>query len=51
MTGVVIGFRSVLLGGPADWGLIWASLAMSVVLFISGLFIFRRMERRFADII
>src|SRR6266550_1754543 len=51
MTGVVLGFRSALLGTPTDWGLIKLSLLMSLVLFIGGLLIFRRMERRFADII
>jgi homopolymeric O-antigen transport system permease protein len=51
MAGVVLGFRSALLGSPADWHLISFSLAMSVVLFVAGLMIFRRMERRFADII
>jgi lipopolysaccharide transport system permease protein len=51
MTGVVLGFRSALLGSPADWGLIRLSLLMSVVLFIGGLLIFRRMESRFADVI
>jgi lipopolysaccharide transport system permease protein len=51
MTGVVLGFRSSLLGTPADWGLIKLSLLMSLVLFIGGLLIFRRMERRFADVI
>src|SRR5256714_3981344 len=51
MAGVVLGFRSALLGSPADWGLIRLSLLMSVVLFVGGLLIFRRMESRFADII
>ena len=51
MAGVVLGFRSALLGSPADWGLIRLSLLMSVVLFIGGLLIFRRMESRFADVI
>jgi lipopolysaccharide transport system permease protein len=51
MAGVVLGFRSALLGSPANWTLIRISLAMSLVLFFCGLFIFRRMERRFADII
>jgi lipopolysaccharide transport system permease protein len=51
MTGVVLGFRSALLGSPAPWGLVRLSLVMSVILFIAGLLIFRRMERRFADII
>jgi len=51
MTGVVLGFRSALLGSPADWRLISVSLSMSVVLFMAGLLIFRRMERHFADVI
>lgn len=51
MSGMIVGFRQAALGGPTNWGLVGASLATSVVLFIAGLFIFRRMERRFADII
>ena len=51
MAGVVIGFRHALLGTPASWQVMGVSLAVSLLLFISGLFIFRRMERRFADII
>jgi len=51
MSGMIVGFRHSLLGGSTDWGLVLASLATSVILFLAGLFIFRRMERRFADII
>jgi lipopolysaccharide transport system permease protein len=51
MAGVVIGFRHALLGSPASWEVIGMSLAVSLLLFVSGLFIFRRMENRFADII
>jgi lipopolysaccharide transport system permease protein len=51
MTGVVLGFRSALLGTPMDMGVLRLSLTMSVILFAVGLLIFRRMERRFADII
>jgi lipopolysaccharide transport system permease protein len=51
MAGVVIGFRHALLGTPASWDLMGVSLGVSVLLFISGLLIFRRMENRFADII
>lgn len=51
MTGVVLGFRYSLLGSAASWGIMGLSLTVSVVLFVSGLLIFRRMERRFADII
>jgi lipopolysaccharide transport system permease protein len=51
MAGVVLGFRHALLGSAASWNVMGTSLVMSVVLFVAGLFIFRRMERRFADII
>ena len=51
MTGVVMGFRSALLGTPVDVNVVRLSMLVSVVLFVLGLFIFRRMERRFADII
>jgi lipopolysaccharide transport system permease protein len=51
MSGMIAGFRQSVFGGKADWGFVGASFAMSAVLFVAGLFIFRRMERRFADII
>jgi lipopolysaccharide transport system permease protein len=51
MTGVVLGFRHALLGASASWGVMGLSLGVSVVLFVSGLMVFRRMERQFADII
>ncbi len=51
MAGIVLGFRSAFLGTSAPWGLIEISLVMSLLLFLAGLMIFRRMERRFADLI
>ena len=52
MTGVVEGFRWALLGTDYTVGpLILVSSAMVVLLFISGLFYFKRMEDRFADVI
>lgn len=51
MAGVVEGFRHALLGSPVSWPLIVSSLLISCLLFVSGLFFFRRMERRFADVI
>ena len=47
----MLGFRYAILGTPSPWPVMGLSLAVSVVLFISGLLIFRRMEARFADII
>ena len=51
MTGVVLGFRYSLLGSASPWPIMGLSLAMSLAIFVAGLLIFRRMERRFADII
>jgi lipopolysaccharide transport system permease protein len=51
MAGVVLGFRHALLGASVPWNVLLASLSVSVLIFIVGLMCFRRMERRFADII
>jgi homopolymeric O-antigen transport system permease protein len=51
MTGMILGFRHALLGSPAPFNLEVASLAVSAVLFVCGLLVFRRIERLFADII
>jgi len=52
MAGVVEGFRWALLGRTGNPGpLLWVSIAVVLVLLISGLFYFRRMERSFADVI
>ena len=53
MTGVIEGFRWALLGTniavtPLMFGV---SAAISIILFVTGLFYFRRMERIFADMI
>jgi lipopolysaccharide transport system permease protein len=51
MTGMIIGFRNSLLGSPTDWALVALSGVTAIILCVAGLFIFRRTERRFADII
>lgn len=51
MTGIVEGGRYAFLGGTAHAGVVLVSLIVSVALFIVGLFVFSRMENRFADII
>jgi lipopolysaccharide transport system permease protein len=48
---VVEGFRWALFGGPAPSALVFVSAAMMVVLLVTGLAYFRRMERGFADVI
>ena len=52
MAGVVNGFRWALLGtGNGPDTALWVSVGISVLIFISGLFYFRSMEKTFADTI
>jgi lipopolysaccharide transport system permease protein len=52
MTGVVEGFRWALLGmEPAPGPMVAVSTVISVIVLITGLFYFRRMERTFADLV
>jgi lipopolysaccharide transport system permease protein len=52
MTGVVNGFRWALLGSGSGPDItLWISVAISILIFISGLFYFRSMEKTFADTI
>ncbi len=51
MTGVVEGFRWALLGSGQVDGMIWVSVVIIILLFISGLAYFKRMEATFADVI
>jgi lipopolysaccharide transport system permease protein len=52
MTGVVEGFRWALLGmEPAPGPMVAVSTVIAVIVLITGLFYFRRMERTFADMV
>jgi lipopolysaccharide transport system permease protein len=52
MVGIIDGFRWALLGqGEITWASIGISLAVGVFVFILGAFVFRRIERSFADVI
>jgi lipopolysaccharide transport system permease protein len=52
MAGVIEGFRSALLGTiPMPWDLIGIGAVTAVILFITGIIYFRRMERIFADVV
>lgn len=53
MSGVIFGFRWALLGKPESIDLVSIAIssAISILVFVSGLFFFRRMERVFADMI
>jgi lipopolysaccharide transport system permease protein len=51
MVGVIQGFRWALIGGaPPDLTLV-ISGAMVLILLVSGLYYFRRMEKTFADVV
>ncbi len=51
MVGVIQGFRWAMLGGdPPDITMVF-SVGMVLILLVSGLFYFRRMEKTFADIV
>jgi lipopolysaccharide transport system permease protein len=49
MTGIIQGFRWALLGGTPPGELMMISAAVMILLFITGLYYFRRMEKTFAD--
>jgi lipopolysaccharide transport system permease protein len=49
MTGVIEGFRWVLLGTNPPGAIIAVSAAISVVILVTGMFFFRRMQTTFAD--
>jgi lipopolysaccharide transport system permease protein len=52
MAGVVEGYRWALLGAPADpWALVAVSALSATVILVGALFVFRRIERVFADVI
>ena len=53
MVGVIDGFRWAILGGDAQLNLPGFSLSLGLVvlLFVSGIWYFRKMERTFADVI
>jgi lipopolysaccharide transport system permease protein len=51
MTGVIEGFRWALLGTSPPETMILVSLCAVIVLLISGMFYFRRMEQYYADIV
>ncbi|MFQ6030357.1 MAG: ABC transporter permease [Dehalococcoidia bacterium] len=52
MAGVVEGFRWAILGNaPAPGIMLFISIAVTVVILISGVYYFRRMDRTFADVV
>ncbi|MDD1702937.1 MAG: ABC transporter permease [Methanoregula sp.] len=51
MAGVIEGFRWALLGTGAPSAMVLVSVGMVIVLLVSGMFYFRRMEQYYADIV
>jgi lipopolysaccharide transport system permease protein len=51
LTGILEGFRSSLTGAPFDWTVIGVSTLSLVLLAMFSLFVFKKMEDDFADII
>ncbi|MFH1124592.1 MAG: ABC transporter permease [Pseudomonadota bacterium] len=52
MGGLIEAYRASILGHhPVDWSLLGISAAIIVVIFVTGLYYFRKMERRFADVV
>ena len=52
MGGLIQAYRASLLGHqPIDWFVLGIATAIIIIIFLSGLYYFRRMERYFADVI
>lgn len=51
LVGMISGFRAAILGQPLDLRCVAVSLASAVTVLVVGVLYFRRVERRFADII
>ncbi|MCA1565441.1 MAG: ABC transporter permease [Acidobacteria bacterium] len=51
MAGLIEGYRAALYGSPFDWPMVALSSGLTLTLLIYATFMFRRMEKSFADII
>jgi lipopolysaccharide transport system permease protein len=51
MAGVIEGFRWSLIGAPWPGAVVFVSLASAVAILVTGVLLFERTERRFADVI
>jgi len=52
MSGLIEAHRVLILGNyPIDWRILLISIVFTIIIFISGLLYFKRVERYFADII
>ncbi|MBA3693487.1 MAG: hypothetical protein H0W77_08640 [Acidobacteria bacterium] len=51
LTRILEGFRAALFGGEFDWFAVGVSVALTMILMVLSVFIFKRMENDFADLI
>ncbi len=51
LTGILEGFHAALFGGEFDWFAISVSIVLILILILTALFVFKRMEDDFADLI
>jgi lipopolysaccharide transport system permease protein len=51
LTGIISGFRAALLGRAFDWTALSISTGIALVVLVYSAFSFRRMEKKFADIV
>ena len=51
IVGVIEGYRACLLGTSVPWLYIWPGIITALIIFFSGAFYFKRMERVFVDVI
>ncbi len=51
MTGIIEGYRSALFGRPFNWIALAISAAITIALLFCASYVFRRMEKSFADIV
>jgi lipopolysaccharide transport system permease protein len=51
VVGIIEGFRACLIGTPIPWHYIWPGIITGIILFITGAFYFRKMERIVVDVI
>jgi lipopolysaccharide transport system permease protein len=51
LTGIIEGFRSALVGRSFEWQIITISIFLTITVFVCGVYVFRRTEDSFADVI
>jgi len=51
LSGLIEAYRAALFGRPFDWASLGVSLAMTVAILLFSAYVFRKMERSFADVI